>query len=384
MKKLILFLAMVILMFSFVSADRTLYETGAIDIPLDIIAGDTFGANFSFKYLDDFSNPDSSPLIIQLNFSSNNEDYPVWRNDFEVSGRIEKYALWGYIHVGTVEFDCDNSEVQVINHPLDSQTISEINNGTFYCYDENADLQLEEYDEVYLDIVSHYALYPGEYSLTASMFYLNDTRAPTVLILNKHIFESTYFNIGNSITVIASIEDAGGLKENGYGAIVSNGTIELFRFNGHTNNGIYYFPWTISSSLPEGEYNLSIFAEDVSSNSANDTTILMIDRTAPTITLVQPIESTYSDMIPIEMEITDAKSRVDDSSVMYRLSGDACKIEGEGSIDCYDGGWQSLPYNETRGTYYIEADITGETIEDGDYWIMVHASDILGNQGVLE
>ncbi len=64
------------------------------------------------------------------------------------------------IHIGTVNFVCNNSENQVIEHPLDAQSVV-AGNGTFYCYNGIGDLELEERDKVYLNVVSNQAIYPG-------------------------------------------------------------------------------------------------------------------------------------------------------------------------------------------------------------------------------
>lgn len=382
MKKLILFMIMVVLLVGVVSADRTLYNLSEIDIPLDIVAGNNFEANFSFKYLDDFSNPDNSPLIIQLNFSSDEEEYPVWRNDFNISGYVEKYALWGYIHTGTIYFECDNSETQLIEHSLDSQTVY-AENGTFYCYDESANLQLEEYDEIYLDIISHYALYPGKYDLTASMFYLTDERAPFVNITNKDLFD-LYYRENDNVEIIASIDDGSeivnkwGMAFLGY----ENWTVPWT----HEDAELYHFSRNTPEDIVEGDYPLFIFAVDNYNNTGNDSVVLKIDRTAPEIVLIQPNGSVYNEMLPIEVNVTDEKAGVDNSSVEYRLremnGTNICPESGNGTWTCYNSDWLSLPYI-LGDLFETEINVT-EVGLNGEYWLEIRAYDILGNEGILE
>lgn len=387
MKKLISILALAILLLGLVSAeDRTLYNPTGIDIPVSIIAGNTFGANFSFQYLDDFSNPDNSPLIIQLNFSSVDENYPVWRNDFKVSGRVEKYALWGYIHTGTVYFECNNSEIQIIEHPLDIQTVYS-ENGTFYCYDEDADLKLEEYDKVYLDITSHQALYPGAYNLIASMFYLTDERVPFVNITNKDLFDK-YYRENDNVLVMATIDDASGISEK-WASVTLSGT-EIFPVNyDHFENDEYYFSRNTPVDIVEDDYELFVFAKDEHNNTGNDSVTLKIDRIAPVITLISPLNnSVVSDIIPLKMNVTDEKSGTDQSSVYYRLreivSGQICPEIGVplGNYTCTRTDWINLPYNPS-GLYEEDVNTTELNLTSGEYWLDVKAQDILGNEKYL-
>ena len=385
MKRQILILAMVVLMLGVVSAEenRTLYFSTPLDISGEsIVAGSSFEVDFSFAYLDDFSNPDNSPLIIQLNFSSNDSDYPVWRNDFEVSGRVEKYAFFGLIPVGTIYFGCNNSETQTIEHPLDAQTV-QADNGTFYCYNELGDLNLNEYDEVYLNIISNYALYPGKYNLTASMFYLTDEWAPFVNITNKDVFERYYREVDN-VKITATINDGSEIVNKWGEAFLcyENWTVPWT----HEDAGLHYFSRNTPVDIVEGDYPLFVFAEDKYNNTGNDSTILKIDLTAPDIILIQPDGSVYDEMLPIEVNVTDEKAGVDNSSVEYRLremnGTNICPESGDGTWVCYNSGWLSLPY-VSEDLFETEINTT-EVGLNGEYWLEIRAYDILGNEGILE
>ena len=126
-----------------VAAANTLSNLEGITIPVSpVIAGNTFSANFSFDYYDNLENEDNSPLIIKLNLTSNDQiNYPVRKGDFEISGLIEKTAIWG-IWTKTVPFSCSENEPQTIINPIDTTTINEVPDGTFYCYDAEGDLKL--------------------------------------------------------------------------------------------------------------------------------------------------------------------------------------------------------------------------------------------------
>ena len=386
MKKQILILAMVVLMLGVVFAEenRTLYYSEGINLPLNVVAGSSFEVDFSYVYLDDHSNPESSPLIIQLNFSSNDSDYPVWRNDFEVSGRVEKYVFFGMIGIGTINFECNNSENQIIEHSLDSQEVW-AGNGTFYCYNEEGDLELEEYDEVYLNITSNSALSPGKYNLTASMFYLTDERAPFVNITNKNVFEKYYREIDN-VEIIATINDGSEIV-NKWGTAFLGYENLTFPWTHNDYGGLYYFSRNTPEDIVEGDYDLFIFAEDDYNNTGNDSVVLKIDRTGPEIILIQPNGSVYDEILPIEANISDEKAGVDYLTAEYRLremnETNICPESGSGTWDCYNSGWLSLPY-VSGDLFFIEVNTTEVGLNSGEYWLEIKAYDILGNKGLLE
>ena len=146
----------------------TLTNVQGIDVPLNVIAGDTFQANFSFDYLDDFGNKDNSPLIIRLNFTSNDSvNYPVWKGDFEVNGYAEKSYLLG-LYIETIQFNCSEEENQTITHLTGVENVH-APDGIFYCYNEEGDLKLDRKYDVFLNIKSHHALWPGQYSVSVEL-----------------------------------------------------------------------------------------------------------------------------------------------------------------------------------------------------------------------
>ena len=383
MNKTLITILTLTLMLTTVSATRVIsdLDSGITIASPTVYAGSPIDAMFSFNYLQAQGiNLDNSPLVIQLNITSSNTSFPVNKDEFVVSGHIEKYSFFGLIPLKDVQFTCSEEEEQIIDSSLGGDHSTALN-GTFYCYNPEGDLNLNEHDQVYLSITSHPAIWPGQYDLTAQLFYLEDETNPFVNILNKADFD-LFYRENDKVSIEVNVTDASSISQVYAIADLSTDTINFDSY--HTTGTVYSFQENTPSDIAEDNYTLTVYAKDEYGNEGTDTVTLRIDTTAPTITMLKPDGSIYSDMLPIEMEITDTKSGVDSSSVTYRLSGDECKIEGEGSIDCYDAGWQPLPYDETRGTYYAEVDITGTDIDSGDYWIMVHASDILGNQGVLE
>ena len=223
MRKIIFALMGMVLMFGIVSAEHSLSNVVGIDIPSDVVAGSEFEAGFSFDYYYGGDNEEGSPLIIRLNITSVNESYPVGKGEFVISGRIEKSWFFNVL-TETVDFDCSEDEQQTIVHPLDAQNVV-APDGVFYCYNEDGDLALNEHDDVFLDISSHYAIYPGLYDFSAEMFYLSDERAPFVNITNKDMFVRYYREIDN-VLVRATIEDGSGISQQ-WSSVMING-VEVF------------------------------------------------------------------------------------------------------------------------------------------------------------
>jgi len=381
MNKTAIIIGAVILLIGIVAGANTLSNLQGIDIPAGVIAGNTFRANFSFDYVDNLENKDNSPLIIKLNFSSEDQEtYPVWKGDFEINGFIEKKSFFGF-WAKTTYFDC--SETAPLSIGLEE--ISEIPDGTFYCFSESSDLTLNEKDIVYLDITSHQALWPGEYTLTAEMFYLNDTTNPVVLILNKDYFNQ-YFRDGSYIDFNAEITDGSLISI--YDAKIITPLMNISFAKEYTGDNIYHFYQTLPITILEGNYLLKVIAKDEFENTGEDITTLMIDRTGPNIIAIQPTGDIYEYVIPIELEVTDAKAGVNTESVYYRLremnGTSICPESGIGTWDCYNSDWLNIPLDATTETYKTEINTTEIGLESGEYWFEAKAEDILGNIGILE
>ena len=206
MKQKIFFLLIIALVLLSVGvlADRTLTNLQGITVPMGgVVAGNTFEVNFSYMYLNNNSeNTENSPLILNLSLVSDNSSYPVWKNDFKVNGIIKRYWLnfngnpiiFGAFY-NEYPFNCSEETNQTIVYPVGTEDVV-APNGTFYCYTTDGDLKLDKGDNVFLNITSNYALYPGQYNLTAKLYYLNDTYPPFVNITNKNAFRSEERRVG--------------------------------------------------------------------------------------------------------------------------------------------------------------------------------------------
>ncbi|MCH8945490.1 MAG: hypothetical protein IIA85_01035 [Nanoarchaeota archaeon] len=370
-----------------ISAERIIDNATEIDID-NFVAGSTAQANFSYSYLRDRpENPDNSPLILRINITSSNEtNFPVWRGDFGVSGFIKRYILFGLILVDERDFTCSENEFQTIIHPLGSEPVS-AENGTFYCYDPEGNLDFGDfnsYDEVFLNIKSHPALWPGQYNLEAKLFYLNDTYPPIVSIINKNTFETNYYRESNNIEVHVEIDDIN--LEDYWGTIFTLTQNITVPFS-HKIGGIYYFTKILPIEIQEGNYELKIFAKDTEGNIGSDNTTLRIDRTGPNVELVEPVGGIFSEIIPIKFNVTDEKAGVDNESVQVRLreikEGIGLCPETGGPINgtgCITTPWINLTLNSTSNLFEVDINTTNLNLTSGSYWLEAKAEDILGNK----
>jgi len=190
-----------------VGADREISNTDGIYID-DFIAGTEVQANFSYYYIRDMpDNPDNSSLILKISINSSDEDYPVWKNDFSISGYIERWNFIPWL-VREIPFNCFEDITEVV-HPLGDTTI-EPQNGTFYCFDPEGEMDFADFntrDIVFLNILSHPALYPGQYNLSAEFYYVEeqpeDEYIQTVSI--DAVDDSNIVPYGQNSTVIFDI-----------------------------------------------------------------------------------------------------------------------------------------------------------------------------------
>lgn len=351
----------------------------------DFVAGDAATANFSFDYVDNFGNK-QFPQILRINFSSNDTNYPVWKNDFRLSGFVKKYRLWPFPWYYIITLNCSEENPLIIDHPLGLNTL-EVPNGTFYCYNKTSKAveNLNKHDEVYLTVKSNPALWPGRYNLTAEVFYLSDTRPPFVNITNKNAFER-YYRENDKVSVEVNVTDDSSISQVYGVANLINGTIDFTSY--YIKDGIYYFQEDTPVDISEGDYSLFFFAEDEYNNTGNDSVVLKIDRTPPEIILISPVNaSIYDNTIPIKLNVTDNKSGVDNSSVFYRISeiinGTFCPSTGVifGNFSCYNSGWLPATLNLTSG--YYEDVFNATNVTSGSYYFEAKAKDTLGNEGAL-
>ena len=168
MKRVMIVLVLVVLLIGVVGAIRTITPVDGVIHIDDFVAGSEVQANFSFIYFDHKPyNVDDSPLIMRINITSNDSvNYPVWKNDFEIGGYIERYMPWysfpfTHSYDEVIDLTCSEDSPLTISHSFGSNVIEDVPNGTFYCYNASKNLKLDEGDSVFLNIKSNPALWPG-------------------------------------------------------------------------------------------------------------------------------------------------------------------------------------------------------------------------------
>ncbi len=350
----------------------------------DFVAGSTTTANFSFDYHDYYGNKEY-PHILQINISSDNTQYPVWKGDFELNGFVRKYTFFKMFYED-IELKCSEESSLTIDHPL-GLNILNVPNGTFYCYNTTSETidNLDKYDEVYLTIKSHPALWPGQYDLSVGINYLEDTKEPIVNILNKEDFENKYYRENDNFNIQVLVEEWGEIS-NVWGTVyLDEENISFYPYD--DSGGTYYFSINTPLDIQEGDYNLTIFAEDTSGNIGNDSTKLRIDRTGPNIELVEPVGGIFSEIIPIKFNVTDDKTGVNNETVQARLreikEGIGLCPETGGPINgtgCITTSWINLTLNLTSNLFEVDVNTTYHNLTSGSYWLEAKAEDILENK----
>ena len=200
MKKLMIVLALVVLLVGVVIAA----PSGLTSLVLeDFVAGGIGIATFSFEYLESEGNLPDGSLVLRVNMSSLEskenctlDDCSVLAGDFFMSGFVEQYASWldNPFRDKITPLQClEQEEIEFLNGNGLVYTHEDGTAGTFYCYDPSNYLDvldLNRRDEVTLEVGSHYALYPGNYSMSVELMEMErDVSGPLIeLIIDGLIF----------------------------------------------------------------------------------------------------------------------------------------------------------------------------------------------------
>jgi len=138
----------------------------------DFIAGNTIITSFNFHYPSlspTYPNQtDNAPLVFVINITSNDSNYPVWKDDFSITGNMKTSTI---PLVKTYLLECEDNEIE-INYPSGPITIDNIPPGVFYCTgDDLLAMQQGSGNQVTLNIASNPLLVPGKYNIEINFFY---------------------------------------------------------------------------------------------------------------------------------------------------------------------------------------------------------------------
>jgi hypothetical protein len=216
MRKEILFLIGVLVLIPLaVASTATITNFKVLSNFSDIIAGESTSSEFSFDYpgdLDDDYN--DAPLVAIVNITSLDEEYPVWKGDFELSMVAEKYWLLGLIKTETIPMRCSESPVKF--KPKEGTgwqySIDYVPNGSYYCY--NADyymLDLDSRTEIKLNVSSHRSIYPGDYEIGVGLYEMEpDYEGPVIELLepeNDSVIGSEIIEVKLDISDLYTIRE---------------------------------------------------------------------------------------------------------------------------------------------------------------------------------
>jgi len=193
-----------ILLITIISAQGTIENIAFIDAPEDFIAGSDLDFSFEFDYPD--SNSENGLLVIVINVSSNDSEYPVWENDFSLEGEMENL-------VNTIlpievrhdyELECTEDD-HTLNYPYG---VVEVNGtpGVFYCTNNDfLEMDIGTANEVEMTLRSNPALYPGDYNIEIGLFYPEKLVSDLELFVNsplEQIYNQRRFSVNVSTNII--------------------------------------------------------------------------------------------------------------------------------------------------------------------------------------
>lgn len=218
---------------------------------MEMIAGGSALSSFEFEYPDLPDNYNNAPLVIRANITSLNENYPVWKNDFQISMIAEQYLLFGSFYYNTIPMTCKEYapiSFKAKDKPDIQYSIKEIKNGTFYCYNPNYYmLQLDSYDKIFLNLKSSPLIYPGNYSLTLELMEMEPDYEPPRIELK---LDNIIFNENQNIPIKLNVSDDYEIKRVEYK--ISNPDI-----NSYYNSGWIEVQLNSSSGFYEDEFNFT-------------------------------------------------------------------------------------------------------------------------------
>ncbi len=128
------------------------------------------------------------------------------------------------------------------------------------------------------------------------------------------------------------------------------------------SNSTLTLPYKINTtSWTNGEYNLSIWANDSLGNLKNEKFRFIVDNNPPNLTINLPMQGWYGSNIPINISADD---NTNVSSVLFRWQNTTT-----------NGSWNSL---SKVGDYWI-GEFSTTSLADGNYTFNFNATDVAGN-----
>lgn len=219
----------------------------------NIHAGKGGELGFSFDFNDlEMNSPDSS-LVLRLNITSEDSEYPVWKNDFTVNGFVAEESLF---RLGNFPFWTNEYSLKCVNDYFSPKTergtlYNEeiIENGTFYCYDPNDYLnflKLGRRDMGALEFTPKQNIYPGDYNFSLELMEVEKDFEPPFV---EFITENEYYNENEAIAIKFNVTDLYNIHEVKYK--ISNNLIDKYY-----NSGWIEADYNSESKLYEDSFDI--------------------------------------------------------------------------------------------------------------------------------
>lgn len=216
--------------------------TGVIDnFVLESYSGNLYGGEtgdlgFSFDFVDRIENSPDSSLVLRFNITSLDQDYPVWKNDFNLTGFIFEASILPFLDE-SFPFFGESYPLKCVNNYFQPKTERGIlykekivNNGTFYCYDPNDYLdilKLNRRDYGQLMLTPHHMIYPGEYNFTLELMEVEKDFEPPFV---EFLTEDNYYNSEDDVLIKFNVSDLYNIYEVKYK--ISNNLLDQYYNSG--------------------------------------------------------------------------------------------------------------------------------------------------------
>ncbi|MBU1020714.1 MAG: hypothetical protein KJ847_05815 [Firmicutes bacterium] len=293
----------------------------------DFTAGEIATIVFSFDYPDVsqtyLRQIQNAPLVMKVDISSDDSDYPVWKGDFELSGSMEvDNRIFPDRHY---EFECTEDDF-VVDYPDEPFEINNIPDGTFYCTNEEfLAMDLKSENQVVLNIKSDPALWPGEYNFFVELFYPERTEKILDMIINSP-FEEIYpergivFNV--TMTRDAKLE-------------YINWNDNVPRWRTLCRSCDEYGESRIKKkSFKDGEYNLTIKATDDVGQVREENILFSVDSKKPRISKTLPKRNSFTNGSDFYIKYTEDNLKEILININSEKIPTACHESGKNK-ECY-------------------------------------------------
>jgi hypothetical protein len=181
-------------------------------------------------------------------------------------------------------------------------------------------------------------------------------------------------NISGTLLVNATVTDAtAGVDTVQFNLTNASGGQALLTMVKEGATDYYYNDTFDTTTLVDGDYNITIIANDTAANINNTEYVTVtIDNTAPSVTITAPTPflNTSSATNLLNVTVTDADSGVDTGSVYYIFENSTgSRMNASGAADV----WTNIPLDASG--YYNTSFSAEAGLADDDYAIFIKAND---------